>query len=149
MTVHEERISKPRAGVEPNLAGYEACRRAFDWDAARRELDGLAGGGRNIAHEAVVRHARGPRGAHVAIRALGKDGSRRDLTYRDLDAATNRFANALRALGVRPGERVYTLLGRAPELHVAVLGALEGRLRGIAPVLRVRSGADPPASAPR
>ena len=128
MTVHEERISKPRPGagaVEPNLPDYEAGRRSFDWDAARRELDGLEGGGLNIAHEAVVRHARGPRGDHVAIRALGKDGSRRDLTYRDLDAATNRFANTLRALGVLPGERVYTLLGRVPELHVAVLGALK------------------------
>ena len=38
------------------------------WDAARRALEGLPGGGLNIAHEAVDRHARGPRAGHVAIR---------------------------------------------------------------------------------
>jgi len=122
-----DRIAKPRTrSVPPNLDDYDAARQSFDWDAARRKLDGLPdGGGLNIAHEAVVRHARGPRRDHVAIRGLGKDGSRRDLTYRDLEARSNQFANVLRSLGVRTGDRVYTLLGRVPELHVAVLGALK------------------------
>ncbi len=126
MTERDERIPKAAVGaVAPNLSDYESARRSFDWDDARRQLDGLPGGGVNIAHEAVVRHARGPRRDHVAIRGRGKSGGRRDLTYRDLDALTNRFANVLGALGVQPGERVYTLLGRVPELHVAVLGALK------------------------
>jgi acetyl-CoA synthetase len=127
VSVHEERVRKSRAwAVAPNLADYEAARRSFDWDTARRELDGLPdGAGLNIAHEAVVRHACGPRGDHVAIRWRGRDGARRDLTYRDLDALTNRFANTLRALAVQRGERVYTLLGRVPELHVTVLGSLK------------------------
>jgi len=57
---------------------------------------------------------------------LAREGRfRRDLTYRELDALTNRFANTLRSLGVQPGERVYTLLGRIPELHIAILGALK------------------------
>ena len=47
--------------VAPNLADYAAECRAFTWDAARHALDGLPGGGLNIAHEAVDRHARGPR----------------------------------------------------------------------------------------
>ncbi len=124
--VQEERIHKARvAAVAPNLDDYDAARRSFGWDTARGRLDGLPAGGLNIAHEAVVRHARGPRAGHVAIRWRGKDGARRDLTYRDLDALTNRFANTLRSLGVQLGDRVYTLLGRVPELHVAVLGALK------------------------
>jgi acetyl-CoA synthetase len=111
--------------VEPNLADYDAARSSFEWAKARRELDGLPGGGLNIAHEALVRHARGERAGHVAIRWRGKSGAARDFTYRELDALTNRFANVLRALRVQPGERVYTLLGRVPELHVAILGALK------------------------
>ncbi len=127
MTVHEERVRKSRTwAVAPNLVDYDATRRSFSWDAARRDLDGLPdGAGLNIAHEAVVRHAQGARADDVAIRWFGKDGASRDLTYRDLDVQTNRFASMLRALGVKPGERVYTLLGRVPDLHVAVLGALK------------------------
>jgi acetyl-CoA synthetase len=122
----DERIRKQATwAVAPNLTDYEAARRSFDWETARRELDGLPGGGLNIAHEAVVRHARGERAAQVAIRGRGKDGACRDVTYRELDTLTNRFANLLRALRVQPGERVYTLLGRVPELHVALLGALK------------------------
>jgi acetyl-CoA synthetase len=113
------------APVRPNLGDYAAERAEFNWDQARARLDGLPGGGLNIAHEAVVRHARGPRRDRVAIRWLAKSGARRDLTYADLDAATNRFANVLRALGIGAADRVYTLLGRVPDLHIAVLGALK------------------------
>jgi len=40
------------------------------WAAARRALDGLPGGGLNIAHEALERHAREPRAGQVALRWL-------------------------------------------------------------------------------
>jgi acetyl-CoA synthetase len=112
----------------PNLADYAQTRAAFSWDAARRLLDHLPGGrGLNIAHEAVDRHATGPRGGRVALRWIGRTGTRREFTYRDLRAETNRFANALQALGVAPGERVFVLAGRIPELYVTVLGALKAR----------------------
>ena len=112
----------------PNLIDYQREYARFDWAQAWKLLDGLPGGkGYNIAHEAVDRHAAGPRSAKVAIRWLGKAGERRELTYRDLAEATNRFANALHSLGVRPGERVFVLMGRLPELYVAVLGALKAR----------------------
>jgi acetyl-CoA synthetase len=56
---------------------------------------------------------------------MGKRGEVRDLTYGDLRALTNRFANVLRSLGVRKGERVFTLAGRIPELYIAALGTLK------------------------
>jgi acetyl-CoA synthetase len=98
------------------------------WAAARRALDGLPGGlGLNIAHEAVERHATGARAGHTAIRWLGRNGESREFSYRDLSQLTNRFANALAALGVQRADRVYTLLGRVPELYVAALGTLKHR----------------------
>jgi acetyl-CoA synthetase len=125
-TVKRDAIRRTGQGkVTPNLGDYAAERLDFDWRRARARLDGLPEGGLNIAHEAVVRHARGPRRDHVAIRWRGKTGAHRDLTYGDLDAATNRFANVLRSLGVEAGDRVYTLLGRVPDLHIAILGALK------------------------
>jgi acetyl-CoA synthetase len=48
-----------------------------------------------------------------------------DLTYTELQQQTNRFANVLRGLGVGRGERVFSLLGRIPELYIAALGTLK------------------------
>ena len=121
-------VKKPAGKIAPNLADYGLMRAEFSWDAARRSLDGLPhGGGLNIAHEAVDRHAQGRRGNHLALRWLGKSGAVRDFTYRDLALETSRFANVLAGLGVQAGERVFILAGRIPELYIAVLGALKQR----------------------
>ncbi len=47
----------------------------FTWEAARATLDGLPGGGLNIAHEAVDRHVAAGFGEQLAIRWLGREGS--------------------------------------------------------------------------
>jgi acetyl-CoA synthetase len=99
--------------------------RKSPWDEARRRLDGLPGGGLNIAHEAVDRHAAGPRAVRVALRWLGMDDTRRDITYGELAALSNRFANVYRSLGVAKGDAVFVLCGRIPELYAAVLGGLK------------------------
>ncbi|MCW3475396.1 acetate--CoA ligase [Rhodovastum sp. RN2-1] len=80
-----------------------------------------------MAHEAVDRHAEGPRADRHALRWIGRRGDRRVLTYRDLKIATNQFANALRGLGAREGDSVFVLSGRIPELYIAVLGALKAK----------------------
>src|SRR3970040_1215069 len=97
-----EVISKAasRGRATPNLDDYERVGAGFFWENAPRALSGLPGGGINIAHEAVDRHAAGARAGHLALRWLGKDGSRRDFTYRDLAELLNRFSNALPQLGV-------------------------------------------------
>jgi len=129
-TASERLIRKDRTALSPrpNLFDYEEERLRFDWAEAWKLLDGLPGGkGYNIAHEAVDRHAAGARAHKVAIRWIGKTDARRELTYRDLQRETNRFANALAGLGVKPGESVFLLLGRLPELYIALLGALKAR----------------------
>jgi acetyl-CoA synthetase len=122
------RIAKApsRQSLKPNLHDYIGTCANFSWSDAWTRLDGLPGGnGYNIAHEAVDRHATGARAGRTAIRWMGKSGDRRDITYRELKAETDRFANALRGLGVKRGEHVFVLMGRLPELYVAVLGALK------------------------
>ncbi|MCA9950220.1 MAG: acetate--CoA ligase [Anaerolineales bacterium] len=109
--------------VEPNLGDYTTVRTNFSWEKIRRELDFLPNGkGINIAHEAVDRHANGPRADHLALRWLGKDGDVHDFSYGDLKAQSNRFANVLRKLGIQKGERVFVLCGRIPELYISALG---------------------------
>ena len=124
VTIHKER---GRSRVEPNLPDLDAARRSFSWDSERAALAGLPAGGLNIAYECVDRHAAGSDGERVAIRWLGRQGERRELTYVDLAATTNRFANVLASLGVLAGDRVFALTGRVPELYSAVLGALKHR----------------------
>ncbi len=108
----------------PKLADFSATRAAFSWSDARRQFAGLPGGGLNIAWEASERHARGARAGHTAIRWLGRDGAKRDISYAELTRDANRFANVLRALGIAKGDCVFLLCGRIPELYVAALGAL-------------------------
>ncbi len=121
-----QEIEKKHFSLPPNLTIYEEDAKRFRWEAARAELDGLPGGkGINMAHEAVDRHAQGPRADRVALRFLAKDGSTRDMTYRALAEATNRFADALKTLGIGKGDRVFVLLPRIPELYIACLGTLK------------------------
>jgi acetyl-CoA synthetase len=114
--------------VAPNLGDYERACATFTWANARRQLDGLPGGrGLNIAHEAVDRHAAGPRRDHLALRWLGRGGEIRDYSFGALQELTSRFANVLGVLGVKPGDRVFVLAGRIPELYVAALGTFKAR----------------------
>jgi acetyl-CoA synthetase len=118
------RKSAEELRLPPNLADYALVRAGFSWAAARSQLEGLPGGGINIAHEAVERHARGERRDHVAFRFLGGDEPR-DVSFGELSRLTNRFANVLHQLGVGKGERLFVLTGRIPELYVAVLGSFK------------------------
>ncbi|HKU41825.1 MAG TPA: acetate--CoA ligase, partial [Polyangiales bacterium] len=119
---------QPADRASANLGDYDAACKQFSWSAARAELSGLPGGkGLNIAHEAVDRHAQGPRRDHVAIRWLDKHAERHDLTYAELAADSNRFANVLANLGVSPGDLVCTLLGRVPALYAVAFGTLKRR----------------------
>jgi acetyl-CoA synthetase len=111
--------------VAPNLRSYAEERRHFAWSQARGEVSGGAHAGLNIARVALDRQVAAGRGAHLAVRYIDRDGKRTDFTYESLTRAANRCANALRAMGLGRGERVFSLLGRGPALHIAALGTLK------------------------
>ena len=118
-----EKSAADRAGA--NLKDYDAETAAFTWETARAELTGLPEGGLNIAHEALDRHVRAGRGARPALRWIGRDDTVREFSYAELTQQANRFASLLRSLEVKPGDRVYAVLGRIPELYIAALGTLK------------------------
>ncbi|EPX82152.1 acetate--CoA ligase [Salipiger mucosus] len=123
-TIRKSEADRRRA-VLPDPA---ATRQSFRWEDAGAMLDGLPGGGLNIAFEAVDRHVAHGDGERLALRWLGKDGSTRDLTYAELMRETARFANVLRAHGLQPGDRLLSLMGREVALYVAALGTLKAGL---------------------
>ncbi|MFF7311663.1 acetate--CoA ligase [Streptomyces sp. NPDC008137] len=124
--MHWETIHKDTAPVvPPRLTDYDRARSAFTWSRARTALSGLPSGGLNMAHEAVDRHATSDQADKVALRCVARDDSVSTITYAELARRTARFANLLRSLGVGHGDRVFTLLGRCPELYTTVLGTLK------------------------
>jgi len=128
MEIPSRIVKQPgRLRPAPNLADHAAVSACFSWQAAAAALAGLPGGGLNMAYEAVERHLAEGRGNKTALRWLGKSGQRREFSYAGLSMHCHRFANALGQLGMRPGERVFLLLGRLPELYFALLGGLMAR----------------------
>jgi len=108
-----------------NMPDYDRAVADFSWDEIRRSIGGPDEGMLNIAYEAVDRHVDEGRGAVLALRWIAPDGTRRDFSYADLKMETDRFANLLGSLDVEPGDKVYSLLGRVPELYFAALGSLK------------------------
>ncbi len=115
----------PEVASRHNLEDYEATRQRFNWTQAASQLDWLGDDKINIAYEAVDRHAESDRKNQLALRWIGSSGERKDITYGELSRLTNRFANALRSLGVEKGDRLFMLMGRTPPLYIAMLGALK------------------------
>ena len=119
--IHKSRLNSAAA----NMPDYDQACVGFSWTDEQALLDGLPNGKLNIAHEAIDRHVQAGKGDVLAIRWISKDGTRVDFTYLDLQHQSARFANVLRGLGVQKGAKVYSLLGRKPELYIAALGTLK------------------------
>jgi acetyl-CoA synthetase len=111
--------------LAPNMPSYLQERQTFDWHAARKRLFGGTGIGLNIAREALDKQVATGQGDHLAVRYIDRNDVRTDFTYEALLRQANRFANALCALGLSRGQRIFSLLGRGPALHIAALGTMK------------------------
>ena len=81
----------------------------------------FTGGRLNLAYNCVDRHALGSRREKTALLWEGESGEVRRLSFAELHATVQRFANVLKAAGVRKGDRVAIYMGMVPELAVALL----------------------------
>ncbi|MGA2757047.1 MAG: acetate--CoA ligase [Solirubrobacteraceae bacterium] len=81
----------------------------------------FVGGELNVSYNCLDRHVEAGRGDRVAFHWLGEDGSSRDITYAELLADVERFANAMKDLGIRKGDIVGIYLPMIPEVVVSML----------------------------
>jgi len=81
----------------------------------------FVGGKLNVSYNCLDRHVEAGRGDKVAFNWLGEDGTERKVTYADLLADVERFANALKNLGIKKGDVVGIYLPMIPEVAVAML----------------------------
>ncbi len=91
----------------------------LEWDLPFAKW--FVGGKLNVCHNAVDRHVAAGRGGTVAYHWEGEPGDKRTITYADLHADVQRFANVLKSLGVAKGDRVCIYMPMIPELPVAML----------------------------
>ncbi len=112
---------KPKT-IDANLKDYDAIYKTFDWKDVEQEFDWSRTGKVNIVHEAIDRHAASSRATKVALYYTDYAGRDERYTFEDLKRLTSRFAHALKALGVKKGDRVATFLPRTPELYISILG---------------------------
>ena len=75
----------------------------------------------NASYNCVDRHVEAGNGGRVAYHWRGEEGEERDVTYADLHRDVQRFANALKDLGVGKGDVVGIYLPMIPEVAVAML----------------------------
>jgi len=93
--------------------------RVLDWKPPIAQW--FVGGKLNVSVNCLDRHVRGWRRNKAAFIWEGEPGEERVLTFADLYREVNRFANAMKRLGVRKGDRVTIYMPMIPELPIALL----------------------------
>jgi acetyl-CoA synthetase len=81
----------------------------------------FVGGKTNVAYNCLDRHLNSARRNKAAIIWEGEPGDSRVLRYQDLHREVCKFANALKAQGIRAGDRVTLYMPMIPELAIAML----------------------------
>jgi acetyl-CoA synthetase len=105
--------------IAHELAWFKPWDRVREWNYpyARWFVDAKL----NITHNCLDRHVASDRKDKPAIVWHGEDGAGRTFTYDGLHREVMRFANGLRSLGVRKGDRVCIYMPLVPEQIVAML----------------------------
>jgi acetyl-CoA synthetase len=109
------------ADMAQELDWFKPWDSVLDWEPPYARW--FVGAQCNIVYNALDRHMQTPRRNKIAYYWEGEDGSVRVISYAELYRDVNRFARALKAMGVERGDRVSIYLPRIPEQVVAMLGA--------------------------
>ncbi len=141
----EERVFEPAAALreQANISDpgvYERAKKDPEgfWAEAARSLDWFKpwdkvlewnppiakwfiGGKLNVSYNCLDRHMKTWRRNKAALIWEGEPGEERVLTYADLYREVNKFANVMKKLGIKKGDRVTIYMPMVPELPIALL----------------------------
>jgi acetyl-CoA synthetase len=120
--IYERAAADPEAfwaGFASELEWITPWTRVLDWQPPHAKW--FVGGKLNASVNCLDRHVRTAHRNKAAIIWEGEPGDRRTLTYFDLHREVCQFANVLKSLGVKKGDRVAIYLPLIPELAIAML----------------------------
>ncbi|QOJ14305.1 MAG: acetate--CoA ligase [Planctomycetia bacterium] len=120
--MHRRSVERPEefwAEVASELHWHQPWERVLDWNPPHAKW--FVGAKTNIAYNCLDRHIERGLGEKTAILFEGEPGDTRRISFRELHEQVCRFANVLRAQGVKKGDRVTIYMPLVPELAVAVL----------------------------
>jgi acetyl-CoA synthetase len=107
------------AGMAKELDWFKPWEKVLEWTPPFAKW--FVGGRTNIAHNCLDRHLTSARKNKAAIIWEGEPGDERILTYQALHREVCKFANVLKHLGVKTGDRVAIYMPMVPELPIAML----------------------------
>jgi acetyl-CoA synthetase len=120
--LHEESVNSPEtywAREAGELHWQQKWSKVLDWQPpfAKWFVDAKV----NVCENCVDRHLTNGRKDKVAILWEGEPGDTRSLTYAQLHTEVCKFANVLKAQGIKAGDRVLIYMPMVPEAAVAML----------------------------
>ncbi len=107
------------AGAAENLYWFRRWETVLEWDEPFARW--FVGGKINASYNCLDRHLENGRGEKTAIVWEGEPGEVRTLTYRQLHAEVCKFANALKKLGLKTGDKAAIYMPLVPEAAIAML----------------------------
>lgn len=120
--MYQKSVADPEAfwaEVAKDLHWFEPWTKVLEWNLPWAKW--FVGGKLNLCYNSVDRHALGARKDKVAILWEGEPGEVRKLTFGELHVEVQKFANVLKSLGIKKGDRVAVYMGMTPELAIALL----------------------------
>jgi len=120
--MHRRSLENPEgfwAEEARRLDWYKTWDRVLEWNPPYARW--FVGGRLNACYQCVDRHVKTWRRSKVAIYWEGERGETRVLSYSTLFREVNRYASALRQLGVKKGDRIALYLPMVPELPIFML----------------------------
>jgi acetyl-CoA synthetase len=120
--IYKESVEQPEkfwGRVARELYWFKPWDRVLDWEAPWAKW--FAGGQINISYNCLDRHVQSWRKNKAALIWEGEAGEVRTFSYQQLHLEVQRFANVLKSLGVKKGDRVAIYMGMTPELPIAML----------------------------
>ncbi|MDE0846262.1 MAG: acetate--CoA ligase [Actinomycetota bacterium] len=98
---------------------YKDFDTVLEWDLPFAKW--FVGGKLNVSYNCLDRHVDAGRGEKVAFHWEGEPGDTRTLTYSDMLKEVSKFANVMKSLGIKKGDRVCIYMPMIPELAIAML----------------------------